>query len=227
MDPLQLLDRERQLNRFPEKLYTKVKKKGIIYLKDAVSRVEKASGIKYPEYYVSPYLTLLKSGAEVGELGVLFARVIPSTSTGSLVILVEFSAALILLGAKGTIEAITAHEFTHYVELVRRILRMEILSDVPSSTLFESGYTDEEKTLHPKLLFKDRALISLIKRKFTPSLRDERLISKVEKEWIEKKLPTRIISPEENMVRLNSNAVLSASFEKTLISKIKEIERSR
>ncbi len=223
MEPLHLLERELQSGMISEKIYLKVKKR-MKYLLDAVSRVEKASGLKYPPYYISPYLTLMRSGAEAGELGVLFARVIPTTATGSLVILVEFSSALVALAAKGTVEAVAAHEFTHYVELVRKILRMSITSDESSTTLFESGYSDQERTIDPRLLFKERSLVLLVKRKFNPNLNDEKLVSKVEKEWVSKGLPTKVIAPEENVVRLNSATVAAASFETTLINRIKEIE---
>jgi hypothetical protein len=223
VDPLYLLAKEVQEGRIPEKIFQKVRDR-LEYLTDSVQRVERASGIKYPTYYISPYLTLMKSRTEFGELGVLFARVIPSTSTGKLLILVEFSSALILLAAKGTIQAVVAHELTHYVNLVRKITRMDLLSETESTTLFESGYLDEERTFDPKYLFKERSIVSLLKRKFSPNLMDERLIKKVQKEWVSKNYPVRVIAPEENVVRLSSEVIANSAFDPKLISMIKEME---
>jgi len=128
VDPLVLLDQAVAQEKVPRAMATKVRKRmGIV--QGAVQRVEKASGLRYPPYYVEPSLPCSKTGAEYGQMGVLFARVIPTTVTGSVVILVQFSAALVAFGTKATIEAVAAHEFTHYVDLVRKLSTKNITSD--------------------------------------------------------------------------------------------------
>src|SRR5271157_2491426 len=106
------------------------------FLFGAVARVERASGLKYPPYYVEPTLPVSSTTAEFGQAGVMFARVIPTTATGSLSILVQFTAALVAFAPKGTMEAVAAHEFTHYVDLVRRLRQSNVLSAERATTLF-------------------------------------------------------------------------------------------
>ena len=118
-------------------------------LKTAVARAEKASGIRYPPYYVEPSLPIATSGVEFGSVGALYARVIPANVEGRLSILVQFTAPLVLFGLKGTLEAVAAHEFTHYVDLVSRFSRMQLASDERASTLFESRYADEGRVADP------------------------------------------------------------------------------
>lgn len=224
MDPLYLVKELTSRGQITEKLLGKLEKR-IKYLVESVARVEKASGLNYPNYYVSPHLTLLKSKFEQGEVGILFARLIPSTSYGSLSILVEFSAALVALGSKSTVLAVTAHEFTHYVELVRKIIKADFISDEVAASLFELGFVDSEKVIDPKKLFKDKYIISLLSKKFKPGLVDEKLTVKVQKELESRIYPVKVLSPEENVVRLSSEIVSNSMFDQKIVNRIKEFEK--
>jgi hypothetical protein len=44
-------------------------------------------------------------------------------------VVVQITAPLISYGLKGTIHAILAHEFMHYLELVSRVVNMKVISD--------------------------------------------------------------------------------------------------
>jgi hypothetical protein len=195
------------------------------YLAGAVLRAEKASGLPYPSYYIEPSLPVAKSSAEYGDLGVLFARVIPTTATGSLTVLVQFAAALVAFGTKGTIEAVAAHELTHYVDLVRRVVSSDLASDERASTLFESSYADTERLVPTKLVFADKALVSLVTRKFKESLVDQALNKKVSEQWLRKSLPVRWVDPQENVVRLGMEAVSSAKFDPRVLAKVQEVQK--
>jgi hypothetical protein len=194
------------------------------YLTGAVQRVERASGLPYPPYYIEPVLPVSRSGVELGQMGVLFARVIPTTVTGTLSIIVQFTAALVAFGSKGTIVAVTAHEFTHYVDLVRRVTRTSLVSDERASTLFESTYSDPERTVPPRLLFSDKSLVSLISRKFKGGLTDERLNRLVGDKWIGKNLPLRLVGLEENVARVDIESLLKTSFDPRVLQKISQLE---
>ncbi|HXW37847.1 MAG TPA: hypothetical protein VEJ36_08115 [Nitrososphaerales archaeon] len=224
MDPLVLLEQAEARGSIPKPLAKKVKGKMAV-LVGAVERVERASGLRYPPYYVEPTLPYSSSVAEYGQMGLLFARVVPATTTGRVTILVQFTAALLLYGAKGTVEAVAAHEFTHYVDLVRRLSRTNVTSDERSSTLYESSFSDAERTVPPKLLFSDRALVSLVSRKFKVGLEDKKLNERVGAKWVAKNLPMRTVPPEENVVRLSMAAVLSTKFDPEVVAKAAEIER--
>lgn len=226
-DPFVVLDKFSAEGKVKPALVAKVKARGA-YLLGAVARVEKASGLKYPPYYVDPVLPVAVTSVEYGSVGAFFARVIPASFEGRLSILVQFTAPLLLFGAKGTIEAVVAHEFTHYVDLVRRLSTMSVTSDERVGTLFEAGYADEERTVKPSKVFtKDRALAKLVERKFTPNLTDPSLDEKVAKSWIDKGLPTRRVTTEENNVKLSAGAVATAAFDPAVLEKIKAMEAQK
>ena len=147
-DPFVLVDQFAAQGKLKPALVAKVKARGR-YLLGAVARVEKATGLRYPPYYVEPTLPLAVTSVEYGSVGAFFARVIPTAFEGRISIIVQFTAPLLLFGTKGTVEAVAAHEFTHYVDLVRRLSRTDIVSEERVSTLFEAGYADEERVVSP------------------------------------------------------------------------------
>ena len=225
MDPLILLDQAVAQEKVPRAMATKVRKRmGLV--QGAIQRVEKASGLRYPPYYVEPTLPCSKTGAEYGQMGVLFARVIPTAVTGSVVILVQFSAALVAFGTKGTIEAVAAHEFTHYVDLVRKLSTKDITSDEQVTTLFEASFRDAEHTVPPKLLFSEKALVGLISRKFKDDLVDAPLTKKAGDQWVAKNLPIHWVSPEENVLKVPMVEVANTKFDPAVLAKIASMQKA-
>jgi hypothetical protein len=223
-DPFVLLDKFAAQGKLKPALVAKVKARGR-YLLGAVGRVEKATGLRYPPYYVEPTLPLAVTSIEYGSIGAFFARVIPAAFEGRLSILVQFTAPLLLFGSKLTLEAVAAHEFTHYVDLVRRLSRMGIVSEERVSTLFEAGYADQERVVSPSKVFpKDKPLARLVDKKFTPNLADPKLEEKVSKGWIAKGLPARRVTPEENNVRLDMGMVATMRFDQSLLERIRAME---
>jgi hypothetical protein len=200
----------------------KAKSKNIVA---AVARVERASGLAYPPYYVEPSLPLATTSVEFGSVGALYARVIPAKFEGRLTIIVQFTAPLLIFGLKGTVEAVAAHEFTHYVDLVRRFSRMQVTSDERVSTLFESEYADEERVVDPMKIFtNDKKLAALVEKKFRGGLSDDKLNEKVAKSWIEKGLPTKRVAPEENVVSVGVGVIANTVFDPMVLAKIMELE---
>ena len=226
MDPQILLDQAVAQGKVPRSLAKKVRQR-MGYVQGAVRRVEKASGLRYPPYYVEPVLPVSKTGSEYGQMGVLFARVVPTTLNGSVLILVQFTAALVAYGTKGTVEAVAAHEFTHYVELVRKLSTTNIVSDEVATTLYEASYADSERVVPPKLIFSDRPLVALISRKFKDVLADQALNKKVGDSWIARDLPIRWIGPEDNRVKLPMGAVASTKFDPGVLAKVAELEAKK
>ena len=224
MDPLVLLDQAVAQEKVPRAMASKVRKRMNI-VQGAIQRVEKASGLRYPPYYVEPPLPCSKTGAEYGQMGVLFARVIPTSVTGSLLILVQFSAALVALGTKGTIDAVAAHEFTHYVDLVRKLSTKDIASDEVVTTLFEASFRDAEHTVPPRQLFSEKALVSLVNRKFKNDLVDAALTKKAGDQWIAKNLPIHWVGPEENRLSVPMAIVARTRFDPAVLAKIGEMQK--
>ena len=224
VDPLILLDQAVAQEKVPRAVAKKVRLKMSV-LQAAVTRVERASGLSYPPYYIEPALPASRTGAEYGQMGVLFARVIPTTVTGSLVILVQFSAALVAYGTKGTIEAVAAHEFTHYVDLVRKLSTTNVTSDEVVTTLFEARFADAERTMPPKLLFSERSLVALVSRKFKNDLTDPALSKKVGDQWVAKNLPIHWVGPEENVLKVPMGVVARTRFDPAVLNKIDELKQ--
>jgi hypothetical protein len=222
MDPLILLDQAVAQEKIPRALAKKVRAR-MKLVQGAVERVERASGLKYPPYYIEPALPASRSGGEYGQMGVMFARVIPTTATGKVVILVQFTAALVAFGTKGTIEAVAAHEFTHYVDLVRRLSTTNVVNDERATTLYEANFADSERVVPPKMVFSEKALVGLVTRKFKDGLADQALNKKVGDLWVAKNLPMRWVGPEENIVRLGMGVVIGTRFDPAIVSKVAEI----
>ncbi len=226
MDPLFKMKSHGKSPLLPAKIVGGILKR-LRFVREGVDRVEKAAGLRYPPYYIEPVLSVASSPLEIGQLGAMFARTLPLQVLGRLEIWVQLSAPLVLLGAKPTIHAVLAHEFLHYVELARRVKSMDILSEPASSSIFESGYSDNEALIDARLVFKERSLISLMRKRFGAGLIDNNLSDKTAKMWVEKGLPTVRISPESNIVKLPVSSLLSARLDPRLRKKLDELSRLR
>jgi len=187
-----------------------------------INRVEKASGIQYPVAYVEPSLVLSSSNSY--EYGILFARTIPVLFEEKFQVVIQISAPLIAYGLKGTIHAILAHEFLHFLELIRKISKMELLSDEISGNLFENIYSDETRLFEPKVVFKDRTLLNHITKKFPSGFRDYKLEDKVVKFWADRNLPKSNISLDANNIKLSAESLSNIKFDPDFISKIEQLE---
>jgi hypothetical protein len=226
VDPLVLLDQAVAQEKVPRAIARKVHLR-MKYLEGAIERVEGASGLKYPPYYIEPVLPMAKGGEGYGQMGIMFARVIPTTVTGSLVILVQFTAALVAFATKETIEAVAAHEFTHYVDLVRRLSKTNVVNDERATTLYEASFADTERTVAPRLLFSEKTLVGLVTRKFKDGLSDRALTKKVGDAWIAKNLPVRYVGPNDNVVRLGMGVVAATKFDPAVLAKVGQIQEKK
>ena len=187
-----------------------------------IDRIEKASGIQYPVAYVEPSLVLSSSNSY--EYGILFARTIPVLFEEKFQVVIQISAPLIAYGLKGTIHAILAHEFLHFLELVRKISKMELISDEISGNLFENVYSDETRLFEPKAVFKDRVLLDHITKKFPSGFRDYKLEDKTIKFWADRNLPKSNVSLDSNNVKLSVESLSKIKLDSKFISKIEQLE---
>ncbi len=183
-------------------------------LSECVQKIEDASGIKYPFYYVEPLLTLVPStGSFTDDFGVLYARTIPLESDGRMAVIVQLSAPLVLYANKSTLKLVLAHEFLHYIELVKRFSSMNIVSQITSSSVFEETYTDAERTVDPSLVFKDKKFVRDLLRKTSAGLNDPKLNEKCNLKWISKGLPTQKISIGNNQARISVESIIQSKFD--------------
>jgi len=223
MNPLLKVREAFQKGILPEKEYSLIVKRFPIVI-SGISRIEKASGVNFPVAYVEPSVTMSSSSVNSFEYGILFARTIPITTKNDLRVVIQISAPLVAYGLKGTIHAILAHEFLHYLELMRKISSMELISDEVSANLFESVYADSERLFEPRAVFTDKTLLSHITKKFPSGFRDYKLEDKVVKYWIEKNLPATNITLDTNIAKISPDLVSKIRLAPNLVSKIKSFE---
>jgi hypothetical protein len=191
---------------------------------NGIDRIEKASGIQYPIAYVEPSLVISAPNPNSYEYGILFARTLPVMFDDKFQVVIQISAPLIAYGLKGTIHAILAHEFLHFLELIRKISKMDLLSDEVSGNLFENVYSDETRLFEPRAVFNDRTLLTHITKKFPAGFRDYKLEDKVMKFWADKNLPKTNISLDTNTVKLSVESLSKIKISSLFISKIDQLQ---
>ena len=193
---------------------------------EGIARIEAASGLRYPYFYVEPSLVVSTSAAEYTHMGIFFARTIPIVGDDKLLrVVVQITAPLIAYGLKGTIHAILAHEFMHYLELVSRITKMRVISDEVSGTLFEGRYADAGKLLEERAVFKsDPTLIKHITTRFPEGFRDFKLEDKIIKLWMDKGLATTNVPIDANVIKIPIEAMASLQVDPAVKEKIAEFE---
>ena len=189
-----------------------------------INRIEKASGIQYPVAYVEPSLVISSPNPNSYEYGILFARTIPVLFEEKFQVVIQISAPLVAYGLKGTIHAILAHEFLHFLELMRKISKMELLSDEISGNLFENVYSDETRLFEPRAVFKDRTLLDHITKRFPAGFRDYKLEDKVMKFWSDRNLPKSNIALDSNTVKLSAESLSKIKLDPTFILKLEQLE---
>tara|TARA_B100001750_G_scaffold199188_1_gene172670 strand:+ start:1792 stop:2496 length:705 start_codon:yes stop_codon:yes gene_type:complete len=222
VEPLQKVYEAFTSNLLPKDVFDLINKRFSLVL-EGMSRIEKASEIRFPITYVEPSL-VLSSGTNSFDYGILFARTIPIFANNSVQIIIQISAPLIAYGLKGTIHAILAHEFLHYLELISRLSKMNVISDEISGNLFENVYSDNTRLFEPQTVFDDKTLVQHITKKFPSGFRDYKLEDKVVKYWIEKNLPALQISLDINTVKLNAKSLSQININPSLLKKLEDIQ---
>ena len=222
MNPLYKMENDKNKKLISDKLHEKIKKKMKV-VEEGIKIIETTTGIRYPKYYIEPSLTLSESRAEFGEIAILYSRTIPCRVDNQIEIRIELTAALVALGLKTTIIGVLAHEFMHYVELIRRFSKLDITREI-STTITESLYIDQEELYDAKKLFNDKRLIKIVEKKFTNGLSDNKLNKTTIKNWIEKKMPQKTIRPEQNIVRIPISTIMNSKFDSKVLSKLDSLE---
>ncbi len=223
MDPLVRLKDAHSKGIIPDNVFDLAVRRFPITV-DGINRIEKASGIRYPIAYVEPSLVISSPDPNSYEYGILFARTIPIVFEEKFQVVIQISAPLVAYGLKGTIHAILAHEFLHFLELIRKISKMELLSDEVSGNLFENVYSDETRLFEPRAVFKDRTLLNHITKRFPAGFRDFKLEEKVIKFWADKNLPKSNISLDANTVKLSTDSLSKIKLDPAFLSKIEQLE---
>ena len=204
MDPLSKLKSARLDGALPDRICDTILQRFDLAV-SGIDRIERASQMSFPAAYVEPS-AVISPAAQYG-YGVLFARTMPVLSDGRFGVVVQISAPLLAYGLKGTIHAVLAHEFLHYLEMMRRLHKGEMLSDEISGNIFEGAYLDSTRTLEPAAVFEDRTLVNHIKKRFESRFREPRLEKKVVDLWINRGLPKTTVTLDTNQVNLSAKSL--------------------
>jgi hypothetical protein len=223
LDPLSKVNEAHKNGILPDKIYSLIAKRFKVVL-DGVGRVEKASGINFPLAYVEPSIVISQPTGSF-DYGILFARTLPVIVNEKAEIIIQITAPLVAYGLKGTIHAILAHEFLHYLELIKRMSKMEMVSDEISGNLFESIYADATRLFEPRVVFDDKTLLLHITKKFPEGFRDYKLEDKVLKNWIQKKLPMINIALDRNTIKIPADVLAKTEIDQSLLQKVDQIEQ--
>lgn len=203
----------------------KVKKSVLEKVKNValeIERIEKLAGLKYPKYYIEPILTVADSTDNVGGIGVLYARTIPVPVNDQVDIIVELTAPLVMFATKGTLRIVLAHEFLHYVELVRSFSRLDLVSQTATSSLYEETYSDYSRAVDPSKIFSNKKLVNDLKKKTSVGLSDDKLNEKCRTKWLEKGLPVVKIPLAKNQLNVPVESVVRSHFDPKLLEIVKK-----
>jgi hypothetical protein len=222
LDPLQKVHEAHKNGLLSDKIHSLIVKRFPIVI-SGINRIEKASHMNFPLAYVEPSVVI--TNASSFDYGILFARTIPVISGEHLKVVIQITAPLVAYGLKGTIHAILAHEFLHYLELIRKVSKMDLVSDEISGNLFEGIYSDTQRLFDPRAVFDDKTLLLHITKKFPEGFKDYKLEDKVVKFWIEKKLPAITITLDTNVVKIPANVIANTKIDPKLTSKLDELEQ--
>lgn len=221
IDPLALVKQYLLDKKIDERTYELIIDKMSV-VEDGIKRIERKTSIDYPNYFIEPNLLVATSDIEYQQYSILYARTIPFCTTENRIkIVIQLSAPLVMYGLKGTIHAVLAHEFLHYLNILKNIINLEVTSDNISDTLYENSFSDNERTLDlTKVFRRDIYLQNVVNKKFVNGFNDSNLDKKAESFWIKKKLPIQKIMIGDNFIKLPFSALANTVVDDSLKNEI-------
>src|SRR6188472_1034408 len=221
IDPLALVKQYLLDKKIDERTYELIIDKMRV-VEEGIKRIERKTSIDYPVFFIEPNLLVATSDIEYQQYSFLYARTIPFCTTENRIkIVIQLSAPLVMYGLKGTIHAVLAHEFLHYLNILKNIINLEVTSDNISDTLYENSFSDNERTLDlTKVFRRDIYLQNVVNKKFVNGFNDSNLDKKAESFWIKKKLPIQKIMIGDNFIKLPFSALANTVVDDSLKNEI-------
>jgi hypothetical protein len=221
IDPLFKVNLAYENKLIGEKIYNLILKRKTI-IDDGIDKIYRITNIEYPQYFIEPSLLIATSPLEYEQFSIIYARTIPICNRENKIeIFIQLFTPLVIYGLKGTIQSVIAHEFLHYLDILNKIINLEITSDTLHNTLFENIYKDNKKLFdHNKVFTRDRYLTKTISKKFENGFNDEKLNNKSLKLWIQKKLPIEKLPIEENYTKLSFSSMANTEIDEFTKKKI-------
>jgi hypothetical protein len=200
-----------------------VKRKTLI--EEGIFRIQRLTEIEYPQYFIEPSLLIATSSLEQEQFSIIYARTIPICNKDNKIdVFIQLFTPLVIYALKGTVHSVIAHEFLHYLDILNKIINLEITSNAPNDTLFENIFTDNEKLFkHSKVFRKDKYLTKLIAKKFENGFLDEKLNDKSIRQWINKKMPIEKMPIESNFTNLPFLSLANTEVDEAVKKKISSL----
>ncbi len=194
-------------------------------IEDGIHRIQRLTEIEYPQYFIEPSLLIATSPLEYEQFSIIYARTIPiCNKENEMEVFIQLFTPLVIYGLRGTIHSVIAHEFLHYLDILNKIINLEITSNIPNDTLFENIFTDNEKLFdHFRVFKKDKYLTKMITKKFENGFLDEKLNNKSIKLWIQKKLPIEKMPIESNYIKLPFLSLANTEIDEAIKKKISSL----
>ena len=194
-------------------------------IEDGIHRIQRLTEIEYPQYFIEPSLLIATSPLEYEQFSIIYARTIPiCNKENEMEVFIQLFTPLVIYGLRGTIHSVIAHEFLHYLDILNKIINLEITSNTPNDTLFENIFTDNEKLFdHFRVFKKDKYLTKMITKKFENGFLDEKLNNKSIKLWIQKKLPIEKMQIESNYIKLPFLSLANTEIDEAIKKKISSL----
>ena len=194
-------------------------------IEDGIHRIQRLTEIEYPQYFIEPSLLIATSPLEYEQFSIIYARTIPiCNKENEMEVFIQLFTPLVIYGLRGTIHSVIAHEFLHYLDILNKIINLEITSNTPNDTLFENIFTDNEKLFdHFRVFKKDKYLTKMITKKFENGFLDEKLNNKSIKLWIQKKLPIEKMPIESNYIKLPFLSLANTEIDEAIKKKISSL----
>lgn len=192
-------------------------------LLSSISIIEKGSGTPYPSIFIVPELRILIHEAEVG--AVIHAHIDFKRREGVVEPIISLSLPFLNLGRKAALTAVLAHEFLHYLYLAKKFLESDFFTFQQSfgETVMGRLSLDEAVQIPAKAVFKSRYLIDLVAERFQSLINDDRLMRRIEDEWISKDLPVVKLDPGDLIVHLSASEFVNLKFPREIISRVSQL----
>ena len=200
-----------------------LKRKALI--EEGICRIQRLTEIEYPQYFIEPSLLIATSPLEHEQYSIIYARTLPiCNKDNEIEVFIQLFAPLVIYALKGTIHSVIAHEFLHYLDILNKIINLEITSNTPNDTLFENIFTDNEKLFnHSKVFKKDKYLTKTITKKFENGFLDEKLNNKSIRMWIQRKMPVEKMPIESNYTNLPFLSLANTEIDEAIKKKISSL----
>jgi hypothetical protein len=200
-----------------------IKRKALI--EEGIYRIQRLTEIEYPQYFIEPSLLIATSPLEHEQFSIIYARTIPiCNKDNEIEVFIQLFAPLVIYALKSTIHSVIAHEFLHYLDILNKIINLEITSNTSNDTLFENIFTDNEKLFnHARVFKKDKYLTKMITKKFENGFSDEKLNDKSVRLWIQKKMPIEKMPIESNYTKLPFLSLANTEIDEAVKKKISSL----